>query len=418
MKLLRMLAVGCLLLALASPAAAGPFEEGRAAHQQKRYDEAIRLFTVDINSGTNTPHNLAVVYNNRGNSYLAKGQLGQALADFNRAIDLDPSHANPYYNRSIVHERQGKKTQAIADVQQYIKLKPQDPDGPSRLARLQKGVTPPVKQSGDKPATFYNDRGWQRYKAGQLAEALADFNQAIKIKPDFALAYNNRGIVHRKMKKYDLALVDYRKVLALDNDSRATAFAHFNLALLFELKGDYPSAIAHVKKFMQLDPKDQDGPRLLARLEKKAGTSTTTKVTTPPPTTPPPTTPPTPGLTAKQATAEGWQLYKQGKLDEAIAKYNQAIKLDPNYALAYHNRGMAFRKKGMYERAIADYNRVLQLKPNVAVVYYNRSLAYELLGDLQKAMADIETYIKKVPDDPDGPAAKARIQRKMSGGGQ
>lgn len=420
MKLLKILVLGCLLTALALPAAAGPFEDARAAHRQKRYEDAIRLFTVDINSGTNTPYNLAVVYNNRGNTYLVMGKLDKALADFNRALELNPKHANAFYNRSIVYERQGKRDLAIADVERFVKLKPDDPDGPRRLALLRRAKATPPSQGGDaKPATFYNDRGWKRYKAGKLTQALADYNRAIKKDPSFALAYNNRGIVYRHLKKYDLAMADYRKVLELANDTRAAAFAYFNLALLHELRGDYATAIREVKQFIKREPNDPDGPRLLARLQKKAGSAKpagpgpapTTQVTTPPPTT---TGLPSTSLSARDITRAGWTLYRQGKFNEAIAKYNLAIKKDPKFALAYHNRGLAFRKKGMYDRAVADYTRVIQLKPDVDVVYYNRSLAYELKGDYQKALADIDTYIKRVPKDPDGPAAKRRIQKKMA----
>ncbi|KAM3103595.1 tetratricopeptide repeat protein, partial [Phormidesmis sp. 146-12] len=47
--------------------------------------------------------------------------------------------------------------------------------------------------------------------------------------------------------------------------------------------------------------------------------------------------------------------------DEAIAAYNQAIHLDPKYAVAYANRGEFYFKKQQYDRALADIDRAIKL---------------------------------------------------------
>ena len=47
--------------------------------------------------------------------------------------------------------------------------------------------------------------------------------------------------------------------------------------------------------------------------------------------------------------------------DGAIADYNQAIKINPNYALAYNNRGNIKRTKGDIDGAIADFDRAIKL---------------------------------------------------------
>jgi tetratricopeptide (TPR) repeat protein len=50
--------------------------------------------------------------------------------------------------------------------------------------------------------------------------------------------------------------------------------------------------------------------------------------------------------------------------DRAIADYNQVIRLAPNNADAYNNRGNAYYKKGDYDRAIADFEAGLRIDPN------------------------------------------------------
>ena len=62
----------------------------------------------------------------------------------------------------------------------------------------------------------------------------------------------------------------------------------------------------------------------------------------------------------------------KGDYDRAIADFDKAIQLKPDYADAYDNRGVAYGSKGDYDRAIADYDKAIQLKPDYADAYYNR----------------------------------------------
>ena len=63
-----------------------------------------------------------------------------------------------------------------------------------------------------------------------------------------------------------------------------------------------------------------------------------------------------------------------------IDDYNQAIKLDPNYAYAYNNRGNARYNLGDKQGAIDDYTQAIKLDPNYAKAYYNRGIARSNLG--------------------------------------
>ena len=66
--------------------------------------------------------------------------------------------------------------------------------------------------------------------------------------------------------------------------------------------------------------------------------------------------------------------------DEAIADYDQAIRLKPDYAEAYNNRGNAKRALERHDEAIVDYNEAIRLKPDFAEPYYNRGNAKAMLG--------------------------------------
>ena len=67
---------------------------------------------------------------------------------------------------------------------------------------------------------------------------------------------------------------------------------------------------------------------------------------------------------------------EKGEYDRAIADYTEAIRIKPDYAEAYRNRGVAYAEKGEYDRAIADYTEAIRLKPDYAEAYYNRGIAY------------------------------------------
>ena len=85
--------------------------------------------------------------------------------------------------------------------------------------------------------------------------------------------------------------------------------------------------------------------------------------------------------------------------DKAIADYNEAIRLKPDFAEAYNARGNAYDEKGDHDKAIADYNEAIRLKPGLAEAYYNRGLAYRRKGDLDKAIADYTEAIRLKPDN-------------------
>ena len=76
--------------------------------------------------------------------------------------------------------------------------------------------------------------------------------------------------------------------------------------------------------------------------------------------------------------------YKQGDNQGAIEDYNQAILLDPNYALAYIKRGAARSKLGDNQGAIEDYNQAILLNANLSIAYENRRITRSHLGRVIK----------------------------------
>ena len=88
----------------------------------------------------------------------------------------------------------------------------------------------------------------------------------------------------------------------------------------------------------------------------------------------------------------------QGKYDEAVGHFTEAIRLNPQYAKAYNTRGNAYYHRHQYERAIQDYTEAIRLDPQLAAAFYNRGIAYKNLG-LERAIQDYTEAIRLNPQD-------------------
>ena len=86
-----------------------------------------------------------------------------------------------------------------------------------------------------------------------------------------------------------------------------------------------------------------------------------------------------------------------GRYDAAIADYTEAIRLAPNNAVYYSQRGLAYHDKGEWDRAIADYTQAIRLDSNntyKATYYGNRARAYNEKRDYDRAIADATEAIR------------------------
>lgn len=91
---------------------------------------------------------------------------------------------------------------------------------------------------------------------------------------------------------------------------------------------------------------------------------------------------------------QGVAFYASGQLENAIQNFNQAIRLNPEFAAAYNNRGSAYHDSGQIERAIEDYTEAIRLRPGFGSAYANRAAAFAQLGSSVQAQQDMEAAMK------------------------
>ncbi|NJK51374.1 tetratricopeptide repeat protein [Candidatus Gracilibacteria bacterium] len=106
--------------------------------------------------------------------------------------------------------------------------------------------------------------------------------------------------------------------------------------------------------------------------------------------TPSPTVSSVPETSISHFLKKGNAKADEGDYQGAIDYYDQAISLNPEYALAYNNRGFAYWNLKEYQKAISNYNKAISLNSEYALAYNNRGNAKSDLGDKQGAIADFE----------------------------
>ena len=108
-------------------------------------------------------------------------------------------------------------------------------------------------------------------------------------------------------------------------------------------------------------------------------------------------------LAASQYRDLGHQKMEEGKLDEAIAAFTEAIKIDPGNSSDYQNRGAirevllfqsGARDIKQYKGVLADYTEAINRDPNAPVSYYHRGILIAKVGRTHEAVLDLEQALQ------------------------
>lgn len=99
----------------------------------------------------------------------------------------------------------------------------------------------------------------------------------------------------------------------------------------------------------------------------------------------------------------------QGRVDEAVRNFNQAITLDPASAFGYYHRAQAFDMADHSEQAIQDYDKAIELDSRLAMAFGSRGAIYYSQERYREAVADFKQFLKLMPDSPNKQAIHAAI---------
>ncbi len=169
--------------------------------------------------------NSARSYWQRGVKKEISGDYEGAVADFTKAIEIDPNYAPAYDSRGIAHFRLGNNVElALADFSKAIEIDPENVNAYSnrcsayrilkQWANAANDCDRAVEIAPDFP-NVYNSRGNLRIDMKQYQGAIADFNRAIELKPDIGQPYYNRGRAYRILRRNTEALADFRQAAIL-----------------------------------------------------------------------------------------------------------------------------------------------------------------------------------------------------------
>lgn len=166
-------------------------------------------------------------YVGRARLYMAKGDTIAALADVEKALQINKNNTNAYVLRADVainSERNFKN--ALADMDEAIRLQPQY-------------------------AGFFVNRAFLRYKLDDYFGAMADYDYAIQLDPVNLAALFNRGMLRSEVQDFNKAIDDFSQVLQLDPNNYK---ALYNRAVLFNDIGAHEKSIEDINKVIAAYP--------------------------------------------------------------------------------------------------------------------------------------------------------------------
>lgn len=191
------------------------------------------------------------------------------------------------------------------------------------------------------------------YNTGQLLQAEATARALLKLYPNVLMFYNVLGVALEGQRKFEEAVVSYRKALALNP---SLAELHFNLGVVLSHLGKMSDAVTSYKRAVAIKPDLAVGHFNL-----------------------------------------GTALQELGKNEDAAASYRKAIALDPGFFEAYGNLGTVLQKQGLLEEAVASYTKALAINPD-AKGHFNLATALRDQGKLEEAIASYRRAIAVKPD--------------------
>jgi tetratricopeptide (TPR) repeat protein len=263
---------------------------------------------------------------------------GSNLALWKDTVAKAPHNGRAWYNLSVLYSDGGQYAQAIEPDQAGL--------------NLDEGWA----ASEEAPHTL-NKLGYDLAQLGRLQEAVARYQQALQLVPEFALAHLNLAEALVRLDRYPEAIVQYEDALRLKVGGTA-AERELSDALMHE--GRVEESIAHSRAAVLETPDWAPGYNNLA-----------------------------------------YALLLTGRVDESIAAYRQAVRLDPRYAAAWVGLSYALIQANRPAEAIAPGSEAVRLQPGFADARNTLGIAFARTGRTTEAIASFEQAVRLDPSQAD-----------------
>lgn len=188
------------------------------------------LFLLPTSTLTSQTRDRAAQYYQSGLARKAKGDLDGAIADYSKAIEINPRYAEAFVNRGVARKTKGDLRGAIADYDKAL------------------AINPGLKEA-------YNNRGLARQLQGSLDPAIADFDKAIELDAHYAGAHYNRASAARAKGDLKLAIAELTKAIESPHNDHLSE-TYNNRGTIRHEMGDNVGAVADFTKAIEIDPQN------------------------------------------------------------------------------------------------------------------------------------------------------------------
>ncbi|MFB2833856.1 tetratricopeptide repeat protein [Floridanema evergladense] len=297
---------------------------------------------------------------NTGNQLKSEKRFDEAIASYQKALQLQPDYAEVHYQLAEIYFWQRKLGEAIASCNKAIELQPDFAPNYKILGNILQAqgnieaaldAYTKALELNHEYAEAYINQGSILSKLGRNEEAIISLEKSIAINPNIGAAYWNLANIYLQLDNLE-KVVEYRKQAFLIEPKLVNAETLNDLGTAIGKLGNFEEAINYYQKAIELQPNYH-----LAHLNL------------------------------------GVSLRKIGKLDAAKEELQKVIKLRANDAEAYNNLGGILVEEKQIEAGIANYQKAVNLKPDSAEYHFNLGTALahqdkftEAIKELQKAV--------------------------------
>lgn len=350
------------------------YQQGEAAHNAGNYKLALEY----LNKCLRESPGFADAYFTRGATREQLDDLKGANTDYNIYLELKPDQPEALLSRAIVRYQLGLYDQAKVDFQKLLTL----PAGETNTiffnqSASAKGSNQIITAQGNIRPQVFNYLGLVEIKLKNYKQAISWLDSAIQLKKNEADYHVNRGIAKEAMND-PTAMQDYDMALSLHPEH---ALALHNVAALKRKMGQSASddelekAIASdssmLYPYLERAYQRMEGGYYKGALEDYNQ-----------------------ALEIETKDPEIWlnRGHVREKLDDlkgAYSDYTKAIELDEKFEKAWLNRGNVLSKQGRIEEAIEDYGVAITHNGEYAAAYYNRAIALQRAKKTAAACQDL-----------------------------